>query len=83
MSEGDLKEAHKLFKFIDYDQKTFITKDWLTSFLDYLRNEHCDNQLFMENNILYIKLQNLLDMPWEKLKVRDFSNCLVGWIAGK
>jgi len=83
MSEVDMREANKLFKFIDYDQKGFITKDRLLSFIQYLKKEHCDNELFMEHNIIYIKLSNLYDMPWIKLKMRDFTNCLVGRIAGR
>ena len=64
MAEVDMREANKLYRFIDYDQKGFITKDRLVSFLQYLKTEHCDNQLFMEHNIIFIKLKNLSEMPW-------------------
>lgn len=40
------------------------------------------NKEYLKTNLIFIKLNNLLTMPWEKLSKDDFINCMVGRLQG-
>jgi len=44
-----MQECKILFGFIDFDNKGFITKEWLSEFLKYLKENHyLDSQVTIE-----------------------------------
>ena len=55
-TEGDFKEAKKLFDYIDYNKVGYLTKEVLGTFLDFVKAELLENEAFLETNIIFSKL---------------------------
>lgn len=55
-----------------------MTKEAIETFIKFSRNEVFSNEDYVNTNLIYMKLSNLLTMPWTKLMKEEFINCLVG-----
>lgn len=80
--KNDREEGIKLFQFIDFNGAGFVTKAAISTFLHFLETEVFSNKDFVTTNLIYIKLKNLLSMPWDKLMQDDFINLIVGRLQG-